>query len=196
MKPPVAIAIRIGISLFFTTTGCSGSPSVDPDIKATVEINIKEFLASNPYAIPRPTLFPVTEVIAAKELVKLYDSNKVAADRLYTGKKALIGGVVSFVEEKHQLIELNIKGGSKSPFLGDIVCKVSPQNVDQILDLRQGNGVLETPVSAPSEAITDEPVTPVVESEAEVPVPEATVSVAAEVSAAVGADSAGDEPAF
>ena len=195
MKPPVAIAIRIGISLFFTTTGCSGSPSVDPDIKATVEINIKEFLASNPYAMPRPTLFPVTEVIAAKELVKLYDSNKVAADRLYTGKKALIGGVVSFVEEKHQLIEVNIHGPSDF-FLGDIVCKVSPQNVDQILDLRQGNGVLETPVSAPSEAITDEPVTPVVESEAEVPVPEATVSVAAEVSAAVGADSAGDEPAF
>jgi hypothetical protein len=35
-----------------------------------------------------------------------------------------------------------------------------------------------------------------VESEAEVPVPEAKVSVAAEVSAAVGADSAADEPPF
>ena len=54
----------------------------------------------------------------------------------------------------------------------------------------------ETSVSAPLEAITDEPVTPVVESEAEGPVPEATVFVAAEVSAAVGADSAGDEPPF
>ena len=54
----------------------------------------------------------------------------------------------------------------------------------------------ETHVSAPLEAITDEPVTPVVESEAEGPVPEATVLVAAEVSAAVGADSAGDEPPF
>ena len=53
-----------------------------------------------------------------------------------------------------------------------------------------------TSVSAPLEAITDEPVTPVVESEAEGPVPEATVLVAAEVSAAVGADSAGDEPPF
>jgi len=54
----------------------------------------------------------------------------------------------------------------------------------------------ETLVSAPLEAITDEPVTPVVESEAEVPGLEATVSVAAEVSTAVGADSAGDEPPF
>ena len=54
----------------------------------------------------------------------------------------------------------------------------------------------ETSVSAPLEAITDEPVTPVVESEAEGPVPEATVSVAAEMSAAVGADSAEDEPPF
>ena len=54
----------------------------------------------------------------------------------------------------------------------------------------------EIPVSAPLEAIRDELVTPVVESEAEVLVPKATVSVAAEVSAAVGADSAGDEPPF
>ena len=54
----------------------------------------------------------------------------------------------------------------------------------------------ETPVSAPPEAIIDEPVTPVVESEAEVPVLEAMVSVTTEVSAAVGADSAGDEPPF
>jgi hypothetical protein len=54
----------------------------------------------------------------------------------------------------------------------------------------------ETPVSAPPEAITDEPVTPVVEPEAEVPVPEAMISVAAKVSAAVGADSTGDEPPF
>ena len=53
-----------------------------------------------------------------------------------------------------------------------------------------------TSVSAPLEAITDEPVTPVVESEAEGPVPEATVLVAAEVAATVGADSAGDEPPF
>ena len=54
----------------------------------------------------------------------------------------------------------------------------------------------ETHVSAPLEAITDEPVTPVVEPEAEVPVPQSTVSVATEVSVAVGADTTGGEPPF
>ena len=74
---------------------------------------------------------------------------------------------------------------------------VMDSNGDGGIDTAEAEAAIdETPVSAPLEAITDEPVTPVVESEAEVLVPEATVSVAAKMSAAVGADSAEDEPPF
>jgi hypothetical protein len=87
--------------------------------------------------IPTPTPITVEIFESAGNIIDLYESNEVAAEAKYTGRWADIDGAVGEIESKGSRIEVNLAPIGEMFVFTTIVCKISEEDTQSVLNLRK-----------------------------------------------------------